>query len=126
MPSQAINHKRLLRSKKIIVREAQKSESSPKEKQAESIEAGARGPRKNKKGPRGLKPRRRNVKKKKEIHDKRLSSQDPQQPSRGADPSRHTVKRRLGQLERKGQKKKIRNRAKNTSAKRPSNLSWHK
>ena len=30
----------------------------------------------------------------KEIHGKRISSQDPQQPSRGADPSRHTVKRK--------------------------------
>ena len=48
----------------------------------------------------------------KETHGKRLRSQDPQQLSRGADPFRHTVKRSLGQLERKGQKKKIRNEAK--------------
>ena len=32
----------------------------------------------------------------------------------------------MRQLERKEQEKKIRNRAKNTSAKRPSDLSWHK
>ena len=48
----------------------------------------------------------------KKTHGKRLSSRDPQQLSRGADPSRRTVKRRLRQLERKGQEKKIRNRAK--------------
>ena len=72
-----------------------------------------------------MKPRRRNIEEK-ETHGKRLSSQDPQQPSRGVDPSRNTVKRRLGQLERKGQEKKIRNRAKNTSAKKPSDLLWHK
>ena len=48
----------------------------------------------------------------KETHGKRLSSRNPQQLSRGADPSRRTVKRRLRQLERKGQEKKIRNRAK--------------
>ena len=35
---------------------------------------------------------------------------DPQEPSRGADPFRHKVKGRLGQLERKRQKKKIRNK----------------
>ena len=45
-----------------------------------------------------------------------IRSQDPQQPSRDADPFRHKVKGRLGQLERKRQKKKIRNKAKNTSA----------
>ena len=71
------------------------------------------------------KPRRLEAQKKKhqegkETHGKRLNSQDPQQPSRDADPSRRTVKRRLRQLERKGQEKKIRNRAKATSAKRPS------
>ena len=65
MPSQAINHKRLLRSKKIIVREAQKSKPNPKEEQAKSKEAGTRGPRKNKKGPGSLKPKRRNIKKEK-------------------------------------------------------------
>ena len=57
-----------------------------------------------------MKPRRRSIQKKKENHDKRIRSQDPQQPSKGAYPSRHTVKRRLGQLERKRQKKKIRNK----------------
>ena len=55
-----------MRSKRITVREAQKSEPSPKEKKkAKSKEAGARGPRKNKKGPGGLKPKRRNIKKEK-------------------------------------------------------------
>ena len=30
----------------------------------------------------------------KEIHGKKISSQDPQQPSRGTDPSKDTVKRK--------------------------------
>ena len=48
------------------MREAQKSEPGPKrKKQAKSKEAGARRPQKNKKGPGGLKPRRRNIEKKK-------------------------------------------------------------
>ena len=55
----------MLRSKKITVREAQQSKSSPKEEQAKSKETGTRGPRKNKKGPGGLKPKRRNIKKEK-------------------------------------------------------------
>ena len=41
-----------------------------------------------------------------------IRSQDPQQPLKGADPFRHKDKGRLGQLERKRQKKKIRNKAK--------------
>ena len=55
-----------------------------------------------KKRPRRLEAQTKKHQEEKETHDKRLSSQDPQQPSRGADPSRRTVKRRLGQLERKG------------------------
>ena len=46
------------------MREAQKSEPNPKEKQAKSKEVSARGPRK-KKGPGGLKPKGRNMKKEK-------------------------------------------------------------
>ena len=61
-----------------------------------------------------MKPSRRSIKKKKEIHGKRISSQDPQQPSRGANPSRHTVKRktRTARKKRIEKKKKIRNEAK--------------
>ena len=62
-------------------------------------------------------PRRLKAQTKKHPEEKRkpqqgIRSQDPQQPSRGADPFRHKVKGRLGQLERKRQKKKIRNKAK--------------
>ena len=64
------------------------------------------------KRPRRLEAHTKKYREEKENHGKRLRSQDPQQSSRGADFSRHIVKRRLGQLERKRQKKKIRNKAK--------------
>ena len=106
------------------MREAQKSEPSPKEnKPSPKKQVQGDHERRKKASPGSLKPKRRNIKKekkKKKTHGKRLNSQDPQQPSRGADPSKRTVKRRLRQLERKGQERKIRNRAKATSAKRPN------
>ena len=75
------------------MREAQKSEPGPKgKKQAKSKEAGVRGPRKNKKRPRRLEAQTKKHQEGKETHSKRLSSQDPQQSSRGADPSRRIVK----------------------------------
>ena len=56
-----------------------------------------------------------------------IRSQDPQQPSRGADSFRHKDKGRRGQLEKKRQKKKIRNKSKRTQAPvEPSDLSWYK
>ena len=51
-----------------------------------------------------------------------IRSKDPQEPSRGADPFRHKDKGRLGQLDRKRQKKKTRNKSK----KNASDLSWHR
>ena len=76
-------------------------------------------------GPRGLKPKEKEEasrRKRNPQQEIKENSQDPQQPPRGADPSRHisTVKGRLRQFERKGQEKKIRNRVEATSAKRPS------
>ena len=83
----------MLRSKKkITIREAQKSKPSPKEEQAKSKEEGTRGPQKNKKRPRRLEAQTKKHQEGKETHGKRLSSQDPQKPSRGADPSRRIVK----------------------------------
>ena len=74
-----------------------------------------------------MKPRRRSIQKKKRKPRQGIRSQDPQQPSRGADPFRHKVKGRLGQLERKRQKKKIRNKSKRTQAPvELSDLSWHR
>ena len=46
------------------------------------------------KRPRRLEAQTEKHREEKETHGKRISSQDPQQPSRGADPSRHTVKRK--------------------------------
>ena len=70
-----------------------------------------------------MKPRRRSIqkieKKKKRKPRQAIQGQDPQQPSRGADPFKHKGKGRLGQLEGKRQKKKIRNKKqKSTSASR--------
>ena len=83
-----------------------------KEKNKLSPKKQVQGDHEGLKRPRRLKAQTKKHREEKETHCKRLSSQDPQQPSRGVDPSRNTVKRRLGQLERKGQEKKIRNRAK--------------
>ena len=55
----------MLRSKRIIVREAQKSEPSPKEKTSQVQRSRYKGITKEKKGPGGLKPKRRNIKKEK-------------------------------------------------------------
>lgn len=93
------------------MKEAQRNESGPKGKnQVKSKAADAGEPRRNKKGPGDLKPRRRSIQKKKRKPRQGIRSQDPQQPSRGVDLFRHKVKGRLGQLERKRQKKKIRNK----------------
>ena len=52
-----------------------------------------------------------------------MRSKDPQEPSIGANPFRYKEKKgRLGQLDRKRQKKKTRNKSK----KNASNLSWHR
>ena len=73
-----------------------------------------------------LKPRQRSIQKKREPRQG-IRSKDPQEPSRGADPFRHKDKGRLGQLERKRQKKKIRNKSKRTQVPvEPSDLSWHR
>ena len=85
---------------------------SQKEKNKLSPKKQVQGDHKGIKRPRRLEAQMKKHREEKETHGKRLRSQDPQQPSRGADPSRHTVKRKLGQLERKGQKKKIKNEAK--------------
>ena len=50
-----------------------------------------------------------------------IKSKDPQEPPRSADPSRHKDKGRIGQLDRKRQKKKTRNK----SNRNASDLSWH-
>ena len=83
-----------------------------KEKNKLSPKKQVQGDHEGIKRPRRLEAQTKKHREEKETHGKRLSSQDPQQPSRGADPSWHTIKRRLGQLERKGQKKKIRNKTK--------------
>ena len=63
----------------------------------------------------------------KEIHGKRISSQDPQQPSRGADPSRHTVKRKTRTARKKLIEKENKKQSKRTQAPvKPSDLSWHR
>ena len=74
-----------------------------KEKNKLSPKKQVQGDHEGIKRPRRLEAQR-SIEKRKENHGKRLRSQDPQQSSRGADPSRHTAKRRLGQLERKRQK----------------------
>ena len=111
----------VLRSKRITVREAQKSEPSPKENKP--------SPRKQVQGDHERKMQAQEAwspkeetsgRKRNPRQEIKENSQDPQQPSRGTDPSRRTVKGRLRQLERKGQEKKIRNRVEATSAKRPS------
>ena len=74
--------------------------------------------------PKRLEAQKKKYQEGKETHGKRLkkNSQDPQQPPRGADPSKRIsiVKGRLRQFKRKGQEKKIRNSVEATSAKRPS------
>ena len=118
----------MLRSKKDHSKGGPKRVSqAQKEKNKLSPKKQVQGDHEGIKRPRRLEVQMKKHREEKETHGKRLSSQDPQQPSRGADPSRHIVKRRLGQLERKGQKKKIRNKAKeHKRQKKPSDLSWHK
>ena len=74
--------------------------------------------------PKRLEAQKKKHQEGKETHGKRLkkNSQDPQQPPRGADPSRRisTVKGRLRQFERKDKKKEKRNKVEATSAKRPN------
>ena len=117
----------LLRSKKKKDHsaQAQRSEPSPKEnKPSPRKQVQGDHERKRNDRPKRLEAQKKKHQEGKETHDKRLkkNSQDPQQPPRGADPSRciSTVKGRLRQFERKGQEKKIRNRVEATSAKRPS------
>ena len=80
------------------------------------------------KRPRRLEAQTKKYREEKETHGKRISSQDPQQPSRGAEPSRHTVKRKTRSARKKRtEKKKTRNKAKeHKRQKKPSDLSWHK
>ena len=95
-----------------------------KEKNKLSPKKQVQGDHERIKRPRRLEAQTKKHQEGKETHGKRLkkNSQDPQQPPRGADPSKRisTVRGRLRQFERKGQEKKTRNRAETTSAKRPS------
>ena len=81
-----------------------------KEKNKLSPKKQVQGDHEGIKRPKRLKAQTKKHPEEKENHDKRIRSQDPQQPSRGADPFRHKDKGRLGQLERKRQKNKIRNK----------------
>ena len=74
------------------MREAQKSEPGPKGKNKLSLKKQVQGDHERIKRPRGLKAQTKKHQEGKETHGKRLSSQDPQQSSRGTDPSRRIVK----------------------------------
>ena len=79
------------------------------------------------KRPRRLEAQTKKYREEKETHGKRISSQDPQQPSRGADPSRHTVKRKTRTARKKRTEKENKKQSKRTQVpKKPSDLSWHK
>ena len=109
-----------------MVREAQKSESGPKGKEQAKSKKQVQGNHEGIKRPRRLEAQtKKHPEEKKKKHGKRIRSQDPQQPLRSADPSRHTVKRRLGQFKRKGQKKE--NKKQRIQAqKKTRDLLWHK
>ena len=66
-----------------------------------------------------MKPRQRSIQKKREPRQG-IRSKDPQEPSRGADPFKHKDKGRLGQLERK---KDRRRKKQETKAKKNANAS---
>ena len=84
-----------MRSKKDHSKEGPKRVSqAQKEKNKLSPRKQVQADHEGIKRPRRLEAQTKKHQEEKEIHDKRISSQDPQQPSRGADPSRHTVKRK--------------------------------
>ena len=98
-----------------------------KEKNKLSPKKQVQGDHEGIKRPRRLEAQTKKHREEKETHGKRLSSQDPQQPSRGADPSRHTVKRKTRTARKKRTEKENKKQSKRTQApKKPSDLSWHK
>ena len=98
-----------------------------KEKNKLSPKKQVQGDHEGIKRPKRLKAQTKKHREEKETHGKRLSSQDPQQPSRGADPSRHTVKRKTRTARKKLIEKENKKQSKRTQAPvKPSDLSWHK
>ena len=87
-----------------------------KEKNKLSPKKQVQGDHERIKRPRGLEAQTKKHREEKETHGKRLSSQDPQQPSRGADPSRHTVKRKTRTARKKLIEKENKKQSKRTQA----------
>ena len=94
------------------MKEAQKDEPGPKRRIKLSPKSQMQENHEGIKSPGSLKPRQRSIQKIKKERKPRqgIKGQDPQQPSRGADPFKHKDKGRQGQLEGKRQKKEIRNK----------------
>ena len=92
----------MLRSKKGHSKGGPKRVSqAQKEKNKLSPRKQMQADHEGKKRPRRLEAQTKKHQEEKEIHGKRISSQDPQQPSRGTDPSRHTVKRKTRTAQKK-------------------------
>ena len=107
----------VLRSKKDHSKGGPKRVSqAQKEKNKLSPKKQVQGDHEGIKRPKRLKAQTKKHREEKETHGKRLSSQDPQQPSRDADSSRHTVKRKTRTTRKKMIEKENKKQSKRTQA----------